>query len=628
MTDEEEETPEPVAPAPPAANAGMDSPADPATRDLLAALTAEQIGLAIMQRQHLHMQHIRDRFLLAFDLSLAVGGVVIVAIIVALFWDAWTSRSVIVDPFDVPASFAAQGVSGRVVASELLDRLKAFQDATRTNQLKRAVADAWSNKIELRIPEAGISIDEVENLLHRWLSRDEHISGSVVEDGSGIALTIRGDRFSARTFTGKRQQLHALTIKAAEYVYGGSEPYLFGVYLEEQGRAPEVIVLAQSAFSMASRSDKPLLLSVWSNALADLGRYREARDKAREAVRLDPRFWLGYDNMMGDEQSLGEEEEIVDTGRDMERLARRGSWLAADVPAGYWQNLDNSVADWPAFHRDVVFDMAQNGGQGTENAAEAPIDAEALARMHDWRGAELELETSPGTNTDHYVIAQSAFVRAIIALDEGDFAHAAALMRTADKIASTDSSVASNLAAPWACWLARAEALSGDSKKVDADIARGGRFVDCYRFKGDIADRRGDWPAAQKDYAAAVALAPSIPSSYESWGEGLARHGHADAAFAEFALAHEKGPHWADPLEHWGEVLAGEGRFEDAIAKYKDASAYAPDWGSLYLDWGRALDRLQRHDEAREKFHRAWSLDLAPHERMSIAGCCGRQAPQ
>jgi len=156
--------------------------ADPDTRARAGVLIEEQIKLAAMQRQHLHTQHIRDRFLVAFDLALAVAGVIVLCLAAALFWDAWTSRSVIIDAFDVPASFAAQGLSGKVMASELLDRLKAFQDATRTNQEKRAVEDAWSNRIELQIPEAGISIDEIENLLHRWLARDEHITGSVVED--------------------------------------------------------------------------------------------------------------------------------------------------------------------------------------------------------------------------------------------------------------------------------------------------------------------------------------------------------------------------------------------------------------------------------------------------------------
>ncbi|HEY6578803.1 MAG TPA: hypothetical protein VIY09_05735, partial [Rhizomicrobium sp.] len=568
------------------------APSDRENRELAAALMVEQIALSGMQRHHLRIQHARDRFLLAFDLALAVGGVVVVAIIAGLLWDAWSSRSVIVDPFDVPARLAAQGVSGKVVASELLDRLKSFQDATRSNQQKRAVEDAWSNKIELQIPEAGISIADVENLLHHWLSRDEHITGSVVDEGESVVLTIRGDRFAAKSFAGNPQQLHALTVKAAEYVYSGSEPYLFGVYLLDQGRDAEAIALAQGAFSAATGADKPLLLSVWSNGLADLGRYREALDKEREAVRLDPDFWLGYDGMMGDEQALNEEEAVIATGRDMERRARRGGWFGARVPAGYWENIDYDLEDWPAFHRDLVLDMAENGGQGTAAVADMPIEAEAQARMHDWRSAELALETSPGINTDPYVMAQTDFVRGLMAFDAGDFARAATLLRSEDAIASKNSAVAANIPAPWQCWLALAETYAGANQTADADIARGGRAVDCYRFKGDIADRRGDWNGAQKDYAAAEALAPSLPSSYESWGEALARHGMRDLALAKFAQAHEISPHWADPLEHWGDALAAGGSFEEAAEKYKEAANGAENWGLLYIRWGRALDRL------------------------------------
>jgi len=85
----------------------------------------------------------------------------------------------------------------------------------------------------------------------------------------------------------------------------------------------------------------------------------------------------------------------------------------------------------------------------------------------------------------------------------------------------------------------------GDSAKADEHIARGGRFVDCYRFKGDISDHRGNWEQAQKDYAMAVSLAPSIPSSYESWGEALARHANYAAALEKFRQANAHSPHWA-----------------------------------------------------------------------------------
>ncbi|HEX4079469.1 MAG TPA: hypothetical protein VHX61_11435 [Rhizomicrobium sp.] len=623
MAEEEPQSPEPTAFEPSIPEIEARNSADPDTAKLAAALMAAQIDLATMQKQHLHTQHIRDRFLLAFDFALAIGGVVVVGIIAALFWDAWSSRSVIIESFDVPASFVAQGISGKVVASELLDRLKSFQDSTRTDQEKRAVQDAWSNTIELQIPEAGISIAELEALLHRWLSRDEHITGSVVEDGGNIVFAIRGDRFAARSFAGPRGQLHALAVKAAEYVYGGSEPYLFCVYLQNQGRDQEVVEVARQSFQSASRSDKPLLLNVWANSLSNLGRYREGLDKTREALRLKPDFWMGYDGMMGVLSSLGQEEALVQTGRDMERRAWRGSWFAARVPAVYWENLDYRLEDWPAFQREIADDMAKSGGHGTGIDEEAPIDAEALVRMHDWHGADLELETTPAAGQDHFIGAQSAFVRGIIALDRGEAVQALRFFRATDALATKYSDVAADLGSPWSCWLALAETYAGVAQNADADIARGGHLVDCYRFKGDIADRRGDWPGAQKDYAAAVALAPSIPSSDQSWGEALARHGMRDAAIAKFALAHAKGPHWADPLERWGESLAAEGKLEDALTKYNQAAVAAPNWGRLYLEWGRALDRLHRHEEALEKFRRAWSLDLAPTDRASIAGCCG-----
>ncbi len=597
--------------------------ADSKTRGRAAVLVDEQIRLARLQREHLHTQHIRDRFLVAFDLALAVAGVIVIAITATLLWEAWTSRSVIIDPFDVPNSFASEGRSGKVVASELLDRLRAYQYATRTSQSKRSVRDAWSNQVLIQIPEAGISIADLQNLLHRWLGRDEHISGSIVQEGPSIALTIRGDEFAARTFRGTANDFEALVTKAAEYVYGSSEPYLFAVYLSNQGRDTEAIALSKNAFATASESDKPLLLNLWGNALDDLGRFREAKEKILAALRARPRFWMAYDSLMGIETSLGDEEAVIRTGREMERTALRDSWLGANVPAVYWGNLDYHLNDWQGFGNDIAQDMAQNGGHGTEAAEEAPIHAESLAHMHEWRHSELELETSPGSEKDSFVIAESALVRGIVALDQKEFARAAAALRTGDKIASADPSVAGNLETSIPCWLGLAEGLSGNMVGARADFARGGHFVDCLRFKGDIDDRQGAWALAQKDYGAAVARAPSMPTPYESWGEALARHGLPDAAIAKFALANEKGPHWADPLKNWGDVLLRQGRQALAIKKYALAARYAANWGALHLAWGRALDRLQHHAAALQQYRLAWELDLTATDRASIYGCCG-----
>ena len=105
--------------------------------------------------------------------------------------------------------------------------------------------------------------------------------------------------------------------------------------------------------------------------------------------------------------------------------------------------------------------------------------------------------------------------------------------------------------------------------------------MDCFRFRADILDGRGDWPGAQKAYADAVALAPDLPAAYYSWGVALAKHGNLDGAAAKLKDANQKGPHWADPLKAWGDVLVKQGKTKDALVKYDEALKYAPNWQQL-----------------------------------------------
>jgi tetratricopeptide (TPR) repeat protein len=108
-----------------------------------------------------------------------------------------------------------------------------------------------------------------------------------------------------------------------------------------------------------------------------------------------------------------------------------------------------------------------------------------------------------------------------------------------------------------------------------------GTYVDCYRFRGDILDHRGDWPGAQKAYAAAVELAPDLPAGYYTWGVALSRHGDLAGALAKFKQANQRGPHWADPLKAWGDVLTKQAHWREALIEYDEALKYAPDWAAL-----------------------------------------------
>jgi tetratricopeptide (TPR) repeat protein len=572
------------------------------------------------QDRNIAVANLRERLKLVLDAGLALVGLALIAVIGVVVYSAARAQSVIVDAFSVPPDFAAQGNSGVVVAGAFLDQLRTLQDATRSAAERHAIEDAWSHDIKVEIPDTGVSLGEAINYLRGWLGNDIHITGSVVHSGDTVVLNVRGSGFPGKSFAGKTSDLGKLTAQAAEYVYGQSEPYLFGVYLLGIGRDKEAIAFVAGIYGRVSKEQRVNLLTIWGIGLNNVGDVTGAIEKYREQINLDPQLWIAYGNLSGAQLNMGNEEGALQTADEMEAASRR---IASNVPERFHVNQDYLRMDFPAEHRLLLDDMEANRGLGTASSQDAPLDAEALERMHESRAAELELQTSPGKGSDNYVVAESAYVRGLMEIGAKHFLAAYRAVSVADKMASRSPFVATNFFAPPSClagWLAE---MTGQPAVADADIARGGHFEDCYRFKGDIADHRGNRPQALKDYAQAVALVPSMPAGYFSWGEALMRHRDYKDAVSKFVVANAKGPHWAEPLKRWGDALVEMGRSDLALAKYEEASKYAPRWGGLYIAWGRALDYTGRHDEAVTNYRAALTMDLTGDEHWSLRGCCG-----
>jgi tetratricopeptide (TPR) repeat protein len=216
---------------------------------------------------------------------------------------------------------------------------------------------------------------------------------------------------------------------------------------------------------------------------------------------------------------------------------------------------------------------------GTGTTTSGPAIADIQARLHDLEAADLALKTMPEDPHDPSIVAVAHFVRGRLAAETGDSVTAAAEME-AFGVANANPIVSTGYPG-YSCWIAPAEEAAGHRDKADAVLKASGTYVDCYRFRGDILDTRGDWAAAQKAYADAVALAPDLPAGYYSWGTALARHGDLAGAEAKLREANLRGPHWADPLKAWGDVFAKQGKSKDALAKYDQALKYAPNWKQL-----------------------------------------------
>jgi tetratricopeptide (TPR) repeat protein len=563
---------------------------------------SEQTQLLKAQKDHLRDEHplrishlrnqLREEGVRRFGLRLRVGFQLFIALLATaiglgvaiMIRDAVTSRSVVIDSFNAPPSLAADGLNGQVLASGLLDVLTRIQAASRSNAEHRNLSNAWTNEISIDVPETGISIGQLERMLKMRFGHDQHIEGDLVKTPTGLALTVRGTGILPRTFTDAAGALNKLLTQAGEYVYSQSQPGLWGAYLTNNDRNEEAIRFAQGAYTTVDPSERPYVLNYWANAITSIGRegaMAEALPLWRETIRLKPDFWTGYNNIMFGLAGIGDEEGVVRVAEQMKQVAGGRPGRASE---NMYQNYDQIVWDLPAIRASNLADMESHSGIGTQGSATGAENLQIVlydVQLHDVAAATLRLKTALVDRNNPPDVAQGALDRALLAEEMGNLQAAA---KEWDGFAVAYANPTISTANPqYICYAALTYQTTGQSAKADAALDAVGRltFVDCYRFRGDLLDLRGDWAGAQAWYAKSVELAPSTPSGYYSWGVALAKHGDLDAAAAKLKDANQKGPHWADPIKAWGDVLVRLGKTKDALAKYKEALKYAPNWKLL-----------------------------------------------
>jgi tetratricopeptide (TPR) repeat protein len=549
----------------------------------------KQSHLVEVQTEHLHEQRavnlsllklkrIGERFTVALRLFVILVAIVIGIGGALLIRDALSSRRVVIESFDTPSALATRGITGKVIAGGLLGELDRLQAATRSSAAKRDLTNAWSAEPELALPEAGVSLGDLSRLLKRQFGHDLHIEGDLVQTEAGdLELTVRGDGIAQKTFYGKANQLSALTAQMAEYVYGQSEPALYATYLSNAGRDTEMITFCQAAYAGASISDRPYLLNAWSVAVFNTGgSLQQSLLLLRNAVKIKPDFWVAYANIQNVLWALADEEGAWRAGEDLRRAA---GGRPGRAPEQTYENWDMLTLNLPADLHALLKDAEANAGAGTQSTALGPQLADIYSRMHDPAGAELELQTTKPDSNDPTIEAITHFVRGLLASEAGDAVTAVNEMEALR--AGYANPIVSRNFPGYDCFIAPAEEAAGHPDKADAVLNAAGKLVDCYRFRGDILDHRGDWAGAQKAYADAVALAPDLPAAYYSWGVALGRHGDFVAAVEKLREANQHGPHWADPLKAWGDILAVQGKRDEAYRKYDNALEYAPNWRQL-----------------------------------------------
>ena len=158
------------------------------------------------ETSHLRWRRFNDQMKGAMQIMLVAIGALIVVAIAAAVWSAANDRGLVVEGFTVPPDLAAQGETGAVVATHVMDRISAMESQTSSFRARSSYQNNWGNDIKVQIPETGISVTEAYRFLVGWLGDQTHISGEVARTAKGYAVTARVGSTGSATVRGPKSR--------------------------------------------------------------------------------------------------------------------------------------------------------------------------------------------------------------------------------------------------------------------------------------------------------------------------------------------------------------------------------------------------------------------------------------
>jgi tetratricopeptide (TPR) repeat protein len=596
----------------------------------------DQLRSAGLDRWFKRLRLVTQGVILAAVLA-AVGGLGAVA------WSAAHDRDLVIDGFSVPPDLAQQGSTGAAIATELHDRLGRLQAETKARTYAIAVREK-APEARVQIPETGVSLGEVNRLLHEWLGHETHVSGEIARltggpDKGALVLNIRTGGQPGVRLLAPDGDLDALLDKAAREVYLGVDPIRYASWVEQHvGQAEALAVLEKTADSgtPADRGSALNRIAILRGIEISL---EERRDLLARSVALDP-YKGGLNNLAVTDGSLGHAELALkemraalaqrqahlpenltpETRRSL--LTTSGANLASDIgdSAGA---IDVMCVQFQVSPCDVdALIRTLSKGPSVDPTGRIGAIPARLAALHDARDAERVIALIPAPRTDPVgaastragALVQDANVRVV----REDWAGV---------LKDTEAYLA--LGAQWPGlrepvgmleWRAVAMAHLGDA--AGARAAAEALARDCYSCvisHARVEEVLGNRAAADRLFADAARQGPSLPFAEAAWAKARLERGDAAGALKLARIAYGKSRRYADASEVWGEALLAGGDSAGADKKFAEAARLAPRWGRLHVKWGEALAREGRAADARTQFAAAARLDLTPAEQAELA---------
>lgn len=558
--------------------------------DVARQLLEEQSQFVRAQTSEIRTRQVGERVRAALWAVLAIAAAAILVLIGAMLVQASRTDALVVQSFRVPPSMQAKGLTGEVVATQLLDELAKMQEQSESTRAASSYANNWENDLKIDIPNTGATAEQVWKLLRGWLGKETRISGEVVETAEGLALTARVGSQPGRRFVDKSDKLDALVTQGADLIYAKTQPYRHAVYLIDQpGERARRMTALQQLTAHDSAMERKWAYNGLSVSLRVDGDFQGAMAMAQKALAIDPEMIPAVGNLGSAHAYLGHDQQQVDLFRRWSQLKVGKEYDARIVAANECQQnseMGMTMRD-PAQIDRAVACLEASSSSMSARAPRVRINA-ALLRKNPRPALAFVQKPENGLTPD-----EAAFATLVTRID-GEMLRgpSPALARLLDeyrvarakRAAVPESSRFYAALLPTSGWPYEAQILTKLGRLDEAAALIGRTPLDCYecvRTRGVVAEARGDRRRAQLHYLAAAKLGPRLPAAFADWGRLLVNAGRHQSAEVKLREAVRLAPNWADPLKYQGDSLAAQGKKAEAHAKYDAALKLAPSWSEL-----------------------------------------------
>lgn len=545
-----------------------------------------QADLAKAQTMEIRLRHVGERVRAAMWTALALLALLLAGMLITLVVKAARSDALIVQSFRVPPSLAASGLSGEVVATQVLDKLAGLQEKSESTRAASTYASNWEDELKIDIPNTGATTDQIWKLLRGWLGKETRISGEVIDTGGSLVLTTRVGAMPGRRFESKTRDLDQLVTEGAKLIYRHTQPYRFAITLpiNDPATREERRQVLMGLTANESEFERKWAYNGLAVVLREEGNFKGSLAMTEKALAIDPNMIPAMGNQSTAYRLLGNEQKALDVIQRQYDLPVSDEYDARIVEANNCLSRGargmsmKSLADlrWSAECFERVGAYADSLFYANAGIALLRHDARALAALSYQSDDPLDAE---------YTNASINLSRAMLDKDPTDLAQSLDRFRLAQRgLLSKDSTGFYRAAALTSDWPLEAEALSALGRHAEAAalIARTPRgCYDCLRVRGVVAKGMGRGAEAQAWFLKAAQAGPRLAPAFLEWGRLLLDHRRLGTAEVKLREAARLAPTWADPLKYWGDLLASQGKRGEALAKYDAAAKLAPQWTEL-----------------------------------------------